>query len=105
MIFRRRVMQTEHRSETVVRPKASSGTSVCGTMAARRQTLLLAHCKPLLYASFGLPCAQNPQAEGIAMKKLTLAVLLALATIGGMGVIALSAPPAYANCGGKHAGA
>ena len=39
------------------------------------------------------------------MKKLTLAVLLALAVIGGTGVIALTAPPAYADCGGKHAGA
>lgn len=39
------------------------------------------------------------------MKKFTLALLLALAAIGGTGVIALTAPAAYADCGGKHAGA
>jgi hypothetical protein len=36
------------------------------------------------------------------MKKLIMAALLALATIGGTGVIYLHAPPAYAKCSGKH---
>jgi hypothetical protein len=35
------------------------------------------------------------------MKKLVLACLLALATIGGVGVV-LYAPAAQANCGGHH---
>ena len=39
------------------------------------------------------------------MKKLIAAVLLALAVIGGAGVLSLHASPAYADCGGKHAGA
>ena len=39
------------------------------------------------------------------MKRLIAAVLLTLAVIGGAGVISLYAPPAYANCGGKHSGA
>ncbi len=37
------------------------------------------------------------------MKKLVLATLLALAAVSGVAVV--YAPPAYANCGGKHGGA
>ena len=37
------------------------------------------------------------------MRKLILATFLALAALGGAAIV--HAPPAYADCGGKHAGA